>query len=124
MLQTYLEVLQTVSERYEHATALSRDPGDPLRCVYSHHPDQGSVGCAIGCLFSAEQAKQLDNHGASGWIKAVYKHSFAKSIIDGTLNVEAIGLDRLIELQSMHDSAKHIDDFRADLRAAIAVWSA
>lgn len=122
MLTTYLDVLKEVVRRYEHATALSRQPDDPNNCVYSHDRFPGAVGCAIGCLFTPEQANQLDHvTDESSAINRLYKRREGRIIINQVLDVWGIGMPKLVSLQNKHDTAYDVDHFRRLIHNEIAL---
>lgn len=116
MLTTYLDVLKTVAERYEHATRLARN-NDSQKCVYAHHLND--VGCAIGCLLAPEIADLLESLGGGG-VQRIYRLPAVKYHIDQAIDVGAVGIDNLTVLQNMHDQATDVDDFRSKLATEIA----
>lgn len=121
MLHTYLEVLQTVLERYEHATALARD--EHRHCTYAH--DHNGVGCAIGCLFDADTAALLESRAAVNNIGAeittLYQDAPAKYHVDQALDIKAIDMSNLMHLQRLHDGASEVYSFRQAIRTEIAI---
>lgn len=124
MITSYKQLLEETLAKYEQATALnriegndSRIPGKPV-CFYAAIKD-GAVGCAIGCHLDLGDAEGLDeyNDGPTG-IQFVARRF--PDIINATFDVGAIGLGNMQTLQRTHDGAANLDNFRNQLRTAIA----
>lgn len=120
MLKTYLEVLVEVKSRYESATQLSWTYEGGRIDRYAHHVVDGSVGDSIGCLFTEEQARRMDNAGKDKGIESIYNIPEFRDIIDGVIDANSVGLGNLRRLQHMHDNASDVVCFRLELDREIS----
>lgn len=124
MITSYKQLLEETLAKFEKATMLNRFgvndelPEGKTLCLYAPIA-KGAIGCAIGCHLQLKDAVWIDTGatGATG-IRSIYYPY--QNIFDKIFDVEAIGVENMLLLQEMHDTAFDLDDFRISLRLAIA----
>lgn len=120
MITSYKQLLEETLAKFEKATMLNRlgqRSHVASLCLYAPIA-RGAVGCAIGCHLQLEDAEEIDALASEATgIRSVYYPN--QNIFDKIFDVEAIGIENMLLLQEMHDTAFDLDDFRIALRIAI-----
>lgn len=126
MISTYPQLIEATLKIYEDASHLNKTENQNRSPICFYAPiRRGYKGCAIGCHLKLAKAKKLDKvlnevKSSPTGINYCYRQStVAKAIIDEVFDVQAIGMLRLSDLQSMHDTADTVETFRARLQGEL-----
>lgn len=127
MINTWLQLLEETLHKYENAaTTANTNPEDPKNghCSYAH--DVNGIGCAIGCHLPAQVALYVEQENPGETIDNIlkYESNLGAQEIRRYINVDAIGIDKLKKLQSLHDGSKNVDRFRFQLEEEIRLIKA
>lgn len=107
MINSYKELLQETLAKYEHVKFLSRDGG---LCLYGDKAN--GVGCGIGCHLPAWFGDQLDHLDTSNIANIIRDRPHETLLIKQYINVDAIGVNLLVEMQVAHDTATSVAKYR------------
>lgn len=128
MLSTRQEVIAEIKRRYEGVEKLSKadvNANGKSGCFYGHSVN--GVGCAIGCLVSAEDAAALDRiHDIFGGSVSVFgllgvrwgaRSAQGRLILGKYIDLDSPELtpDWFRRVQEAHDESKTVEEFLAEL---------
>lgn len=123
MFNSILEVAKATQEKYKDATALSRNPDSVYNTggYYSHK--YNGIGCAIGCHLTPEVGDECDDasiDGGSPAVETLLHDSTLRPSLAEVFDLGAISLTQFQRLQSLHDKAANVPEFRYELGVYIA----
>lgn len=96
MFSGRIDLLDCIIDKYKDAKRMSHDG---FRCVY-HHRSNG-IGCAIGCLFTPDEAESIPNMDVANLVLGSSASSLIERLLPGGNTEENVGF--LLCVQSLHD---------------------